>query len=85
MGIRRLLTTLIALLLATSVQANDEFFETHVRPLLAKRCYECHQRQAEGGLRLDSRSKMLTGGSSGAAIVPGDPAGSLLIRAVHRS
>lgn len=84
MGIRRLLTTLIALLLATSAQANDEFFETHVRPLLAKRCYECHQRQAEGGLRLDSRSKMLTGGSSGAAIVPGDPAGSLLIRAVHR-
>ncbi len=35
-----------------------------------------------GGLRLDSRENLLTGGKSGPAIVPGDPQTSLLIRAV---
>ena len=80
---RRLLTMFLAALSATTCYG-DGFFESKVRPLLAKRCYECHQRQAEGGLRLDSRATMLKGGSSGAAIVPGDPGKSLLVRAIRR-
>ena len=83
MRFRRLLPMLLVLLSAIAC-LGDEFFESKVRPLLAKRCFECHQRQAEGGLRLDSRATMLKGGSSGAAIVPGEPDKSLLIRAIHR-
>lgn len=63
-----------------------EFFEKQVRPLLAKHCYECHSADAErveGSLLLDSRAAHLRGGDSGAAIVPGDPDGSLLIEAVR--
>jgi hypothetical protein len=66
--------------------AEREFFEQQIRPLLAKRCYECHSTAAkkrQGGLVLDSREGMLKGGSSGPAIVPGDPQHSLLIQAVH--
>src|SRR5690606_30469755 len=61
-----------------------EFFETHIRPLLADRCFKCHGEQKQSGsLRLDGRSLMLTGGDSGPAIVPGQPAQSLLIEAIH--
>ncbi|HVX10574.1 MAG TPA: PSD1 and planctomycete cytochrome C domain-containing protein [Pirellulales bacterium] len=61
----------------------SEFFEKHVRPLLVKRCYDCHGRDtAESQLRLDVKSGWERGGERGPAIVPGDPAASLLIRAV---
>jgi hypothetical protein len=59
------------------------FFENKVRPLLAERCLKCHdQDKQKGDLQLDSLSGMLTGGSSGPALVPGNPADSLLIQAV---
>ena len=61
------------------------FFETSIRPLLVARCLKCHGavKQA-GGLRLDSRVALLRGGESGAAIVPGKPAESLLVHAVRQ-
>src|SRR5438128_11378334 len=63
--------------------AGEAFFETKVRPLLAQRCLECHgEKKQEGGLRLDSKSGWQTGGDSGAALVPGKPEASLLIKAV---
>ena len=67
----------------TSGQAT--FFETRVRPLLANNCYACHTDNQLGGLRVDSRAALLQGGKSGAAIVPGDPAGSRLIKAVEHT
>ncbi len=62
-----------------------EFFERQVRPLLVERCLECHGRGDvdQGGLRLDSRSALLKGGDTGAAIVPGEPKQSLLIDAIN--
>ena len=62
--------------------AEDAFFETRVRPLLAKRCYECHRRKAEGGLRLDSLAAVAKGGNSGPIVVAGDAPNSLLWRVV---
>ena len=63
-----------------------EFFEKRIRPLLVERCFACHgQDLAESELRLDSRTDMLEGGSRGAAIVPGEPDKSLLIRAVNHA
>lgn len=66
--------------------ADVEFFEKMIRPLLAKRCYECHSGRAKklrGGLRLDSRPALLEGGDTGMAIEPGKPDESLLIDAVQ--
>jgi mono/diheme cytochrome c family protein len=62
-----------------------EFFESQIRPLLASSCFECHTDDEKGGLRLDSRERMLKGGDSGPAIVPGNPDASLLIRAVRHA
>src|ERR1700688_2825455 len=60
-----------------------QFFETKIRPILADNCWKCHGEQKhKGELRLDSRSALLAGGDSGAAIVPGHPEKSLLVKAI---
>src|SRR2546423_5209891 len=62
------------------------FFESKIRPLLAERCFECHSsssKKIKGGLTLDSHERVLKGGDSGPAIVPGSPEKSLLIKAVR--
>ena len=67
-------------------QEGIEFFEKRVRPVLAQRCHECHSTASgkdKGGLLLDSRQALLDGGDSGPAIVPGDAAASLLVRAIR--
>ena len=61
-----------------------DFFEKKVRPLLAKRCSECHGRtKAGGGLSLVSAKGWTKGGESGLAIIPGKPDESLLIDAIN--
>ena len=84
----------VGLIAFTEVSADDktldaptiEFFEKRIRPLLSDRCFSCHgDEQVESELRLDSRADMLEGGSRGAAVVPGEPDKSLLIRAVNHA
>jgi hypothetical protein len=64
-----------------------EFFEKKIRPLLVENCFTCHSANtnAHGGLRVDDRAGLLTGGIRGAAVVPGKPEESLLLRAVSYS
>jgi mono/diheme cytochrome c family protein len=61
-----------------------ERFVQRVAPLLKAKCLSCHgpDKQA-GGLRLDSLQSALKGGDSGPAIMPGDAAKSLLVKAVR--
>ncbi|WP_053333675.1 PSD1 and planctomycete cytochrome C domain-containing protein [Gemmatimonas phototrophica] len=67
-----------------AAQSNDDFFETRVRPVLARQCAECHsEARTRGRLRVTSRAELLAGGKSGPAIVPGDPNASLLIKAIR--
>ena len=68
--------------------AGLEFFEKKIRPVLSTRCYVCHSAmvpKVQGGLHLDSRDGVRKGGNSGAAITPGDPDSSLLIKALRYS
>jgi cytochrome c553 len=61
-----------------------EFFEKSVRPILAARCQGCHGADKQkGGLRLDARAALIAGGSTGPAVVPGNPADSLLVDAIN--
>src|SRR5882672_8782954 len=62
----------------------SEFFELHVRPVLAKNCYACHTGSHMGGLDVSSREALLKGGNSGPAIRAGDPQASLLMQAVRK-
>ncbi len=54
-----------------------EFFETHIRPVLAERCYGCHSsklREPKADLRLD--------GPAPTVVVPGKPEESKLLKAI---
>src|SRR5262245_14472994 len=62
-----------------------DFFESRVRPVLAKNCLSCHGSSKMGGLRIDSRDLLTKGGNDGPVIVPGDPDNSVLIQAVRRT
>jgi hypothetical protein len=61
-------------------------FQRQIRPILVDRCFACHGSDAahrEGGLRLDERKGALKGGdSTTAAIVPGKPDASELVRRI---
>lgn len=65
-------------------QDQVQFFEKNIRPVLADHCYSCHSADGgtAGGLRVDGRDLLLTGGKSGPAIIPGDPDNSLLIQRI---
>ena len=66
--------------------AQVEFFEKHIRPVLAAECYECHSSaKRKGGLALDTRDGLLKGGESGPALVTGQPDSSLLIQALRHA
>ena len=58
-------------------------FGVDVEPLLKAHCHRCHgAKRQKGGLRLDSRELLLTGGDSGPVVVPGKSAASDLVARV---
>ncbi len=68
--------------------AGNAFFETKIRPVLVKHCYECHSTESgksKGGLLLDTRDGIRAGGETGAAVVPGDTEKSLLLTAIKHA
>ncbi len=72
---------LIALLLlgGVALRADEQQFESEVRPVLIDHCLKCHgQEKSAGGLRLDSRAGLRAGGDSGTVVVENRPDESLL-------
>ena len=69
---------------APLAQAQEKItYQDHVSPLFESACNSCHNAdKAKGGLDLSSYPNMLKGGSSGGAVEPGNPDGSLLYKLV---
>lgn len=73
----------------TAEEEGLKFFEQKIRPVLVRDCYGCHSVQArdakklQAQLFLDSAEGLATGGESGPAIIKGNSAGSLLIKALR--
>jgi hypothetical protein len=76
---------IVALTFCSKSHAADIDFENDVAPILEEHCWYCHgEDEAESGLRLDMRPKMLRGGDSGlSAVVPGKPEKSYLIEVIN--
>ncbi len=71
---------------AKQSQAELDFFESKIRPVLIEHCYSCHSAEAEeveGGLLLDTRAGIRRGGESGPTVVPSKPTESLLVSAIR--
>jgi hypothetical protein len=80
-----LLASLFLLRSAAGDDSRETFFELKVRPVLAMKCLPCHGgKKTSSGLNVDSREALVRGGDRGPAIVPGEPAKSLLIQAVRQ-
>ena len=65
---------------ATWAQENEKLtYDDHIRPLLENKCFSCHNPdKKKGGLELTSYSGLMNGGSGGAVVDAGNPAGSRL-------
>ncbi len=69
-----LLFTALAVSAAENTPEQLEFFHKKIRPVLARKCYQCHSDKIAtpmGGLRVDSRDALLAGGDTGPVIAPG--------------
>jgi hypothetical protein len=67
--------------------AAAEFFEKHVRPVLAENCYSCHgPKLQQSGLRVDSLAGLLRGADGGRpSLVKGEPDKSPLIQVLQHT
>jgi hypothetical protein len=79
----------VAVMAASSVCAaaqteGAEFFEKRIRPIFSEHCEKCHGAASpgNGGLRIIGQKALQKGGSRGAALIPGDPEKSLLLKAI---
>ena len=72
--------------LLTALCSGQEIsFNRQVLPILSENCFPCHGPDSttrEAGLRLDQRVAATSVGERGAAVVPGQPETSLLIRRI---
>jgi len=65
-------------------QADVDFYEKEVRPILAAHCLKCHgaDEKIKGGLSLATRESVVEGGDTGPAVDLKNHAASLLLKAV---
>ena len=65
--------------------SSEVFFERHIRPILKTNCFHCHgeEDKVEGKLDLRLARFLVSGGESGASIVPGDVEQSLLLKRIR--
>jgi cytochrome c len=74
---------------ATALAAHDhpsspEYYTKKVKPVFDANCARCHGGvNHRGGLSINTRETLLKGGRTGPALVPGDPANSLLVMLIR--
>ncbi len=63
--------------------SDEVSFSADVLPIFEARCIRCHGTSRQnGGLMLNSYAAVLAGGTDGAVVIPGDAAGSTLVRLI---
>ena len=84
--LRALASSLIVFVAAPSSGAGKTNDYTAVATLIAEHCLDCHAAQEpEGRLVMETFESLMKGGESGAALVPGKSADSLLVKMIEGS
>ncbi|MFT5527273.1 MAG: hypothetical protein ACI9HK_005255, partial [Pirellulaceae bacterium] len=77
-------TVFTGTLFTATLFADEKLDLDGVQSIIRTKCLSCHgAEKREGGLRLDSLAAATTGGDTAAAIVPGNPEKSLLVKAIR--
>lgn len=62
-------------------EGKHDFYSAQVQPIFRANCYRCHGwMNHRGGLSLSTPAGIRKGGDHGPAVIPGDPAKSLLLQ-----
>ncbi|YCM44550.1 DUF1553 domain-containing protein [Verrucomicrobiaceae bacterium 227] len=79
-----IIRVLAALATALPVFAATPDFQEKIQPILERNCVRCHtESKVKGGLRMDTYEKLLEGGETADALVPGNPEKSELLVRIH--
>jgi mono/diheme cytochrome c family protein len=74
----------LATIHSSSAQSARVDFLRDIQPIFQAKCWRCHgEQKASGQLRLDNKAAAMTGGISGAVIIPGDGKASRLLRRIR--
>src|SRR5205807_8665340 len=86
-GLRRLAgVSVLVVTSALTAQQPTLSEPSEIQQILKTNCQPCHNDTTRSsGLALTTRDAILTGGNRGAAVQPGNPAESLLVRAIEQS
>ena len=77
---------LIAAAGSARADADGDFFENQIRPVLAENCFKCHgDKKAMAGLRLDNAAALKQGGDDGAVLDGTNLDTSKLIQSIRRN
>ena len=75
---------LLTLVLTASVSAAEVDFVHDVMPILKQHCGKCHTgEKREGGLAMNTRAQLLSGGENGKAVISGNAAKSSFIERIE--
>ncbi len=77
---------MIPLLVSVFLAAQSRFFDDRVAPILTKSCLACHNHELDDGdISFEERETLVKLRTNrGAAVVPGEPEKSTLVRAIRR-
>jgi hypothetical protein len=82
--VRASIILLLVAIPATGQQKDVRFFDERVAPILEKRCLPCHNEELKNAnISFLDRASLLSGGTLGPALIPGQPDKSLLIAALR--
>ena len=74
---KKMISSILFIISLTMIQAQVDY-ETQIQTIFNNNCTSCHQYGSQNGLNLTVYSGVMNGGTSGAAIVAGEHANSLL-------
>jgi hypothetical protein len=76
---RAVIIILVGFLSASWAQEEKITYDDHIKPLFQANCFKCHsQEKTKADLDLSTYQGVMDGGSSGPAVVPGNPDASFL-------